>query len=104
MIDVNPFDDLIVNEPRRLEPAVSGLNERALERLLCRFRQLTAGEVPRPQRRLSHAQLVTSAQPGLANRTSSDGFFERFMGTRRWFTCVHFRHLRWHFNRSSRAS
>ena len=64
MIDVNPFDDLIVNEPRRLEPAVSGLNERALDRLLCRFRQLTAGEVPRPQRRLSHAQLVTSAQPG----------------------------------------
>src|SRR5258708_5676100 len=64
MIEINPFDDLIVNEPRRPEPAVSGLNEKPLQVLLAQFQRLAEGELPRPQRHLSHAQLVTSVQPG----------------------------------------
>jgi len=64
MLEVNPFDDLIVNEPRRPEPAVSGLNEKPLQALLAQFQRLVEGELPHPQRRLTHAQLVTSIQPG----------------------------------------
>lgn len=63
-IEINPFDDLIVNEPRRPEPAVSGLNEKPLQGLLTQFQRLAEGEAPHPQRSLSHALLVTSTQPG----------------------------------------
>ena len=64
MIEVNPFDDLIVNEPRRPEPAVIGLNEKPLQALLVQFQRLAEGEPPRPERRLAQAQLVTSSNPG----------------------------------------
>ncbi|HYR57325.1 MAG TPA: hypothetical protein VEO95_01800, partial [Chthoniobacteraceae bacterium] len=64
MIDFNPFDDLIVNEPRRPEPAVSGVNEKPLQTLTAIFDRLTAGELPRTHRRIEQAQLVTSAEPG----------------------------------------
>jgi hypothetical protein len=64
VIDINPFDDLIVNEPRRPEPAVRGLNEKPLQALLAQFHRLAEGDPPRPQRRPGLAQLVTSAQPG----------------------------------------
>jgi hypothetical protein len=64
VIEINPFDDLIVNEPRRPEPAVGGLNEKPLQALLEQFQRLAEGQPPRAQSRLNHAALVTSAQPG----------------------------------------
>lgn len=64
MIEINPFDDLIVNEPRQREPAVTGLNEKPLQALLAQFQRLAEGAPPHPPRRLPHAQLITSIQPG----------------------------------------
>ncbi len=63
-MEVNPFDDLIVKEPRRREPAVSGLNEKPLRTLLAHAEQLLQGEPPRPSQAAGQALLVTSAQPG----------------------------------------
>jgi hypothetical protein len=64
MIEVNPFDDLIVNEPRRPEMAVSGLNEKPLQTLLSQFQRLSEGTAPREQRSSGRALLITSVQPG----------------------------------------
>lgn len=61
---VNPFEDNIVFEPRRVERSVSGLNDAALDALAARIRPLLAGPRPRTDVRLSHAILVTSVEPG----------------------------------------
>ncbi len=61
---VLPFDELHVKEPRRVEPSVLDLNARALEQLLAAFSKLEQGTLPREPIAPSHAQLVTSEQPG----------------------------------------
>ncbi|MHA3771538.1 hypothetical protein ACXR0O_08375 [Verrucomicrobiota bacterium sgz303538] len=61
---INPFGDLIVKDPRRREPAVSGLNERPLRMLLSQFERVNSGELPRELIPAEAAQLVTSEQPG----------------------------------------
>ncbi|MDQ3622358.1 MAG: hypothetical protein M3463_07710 [Verrucomicrobiota bacterium] len=63
-IEINPFDDLIVTEPRRRETVVQGLNERPLRALLARMEQLAPGPAPRRARSLPHAELLISEQPG----------------------------------------
>lgn len=61
---INPFENDIVSEPRQVEEqAVSGLNEKNLDRLLSRFQLLQTGEVPRKSK-LPHAQFVISPQAG----------------------------------------
>ncbi|MCP4755115.1 MAG: hypothetical protein GY866_29915 [Proteobacteria bacterium] len=60
---VNPFENDIVSEPRRIEKAVEGLNDAPLQDLLLRFRELEND--PRPRRsKLSHARFLVSPQPG----------------------------------------
>ncbi|MGV3533996.1 MAG: hypothetical protein ACO1QR_16630 [Chthoniobacteraceae bacterium] len=61
---VLPFDELHVKEPRRVEPSVLDLNARALQQLLAAFERLEQGPLPREPIAPSHAQLVTSEQPG----------------------------------------
>ncbi len=60
---INPFENNIVSEPRNIDRSISRLNERALNELLGQFASLERGNIPR-HRELSHAQLVTSPQPG----------------------------------------
>lgn len=60
----NPFGELIVQDPRRREPSVPGLNERPLFRLLDAFERLVGDDLPRPLRSGGQALLVTSADPG----------------------------------------
>ncbi len=60
----SPFEDNVVFEPREAEPAVAGLNEGPLQRLLETFARLEAEPVPRRQPVRAKAQLVTSAEPG----------------------------------------
>ncbi|SMC65849.1 hypothetical protein SAMN02746065_106164 [Desulfocicer vacuolatum DSM 3385] len=61
---INPFENDIVSEPRQVEEqAVSGLNEKNLDRLLSRFKLLQEGEIPRKSK-LPHAQFVISPQAG----------------------------------------
>ena len=45
MVELNPFDDLIVKEPRHRETAVAGLNEKPLHTLLARAEQLPRAHV-----------------------------------------------------------
>lgn len=76
-IEINPFDDLIVNEPRRPEQSVAGLNEKPLQTLLAQFHRLAEGDAPRPQRNLAHALLVTSTQPGFGKSHLIGRLFRR---------------------------
>ena len=76
----NPFDDLIVKEPRRREPAVHGLNEEPVRAILRRFEILAAGSPPRELRRLSEAQLVTSVQAGYGKSHLIGRLFQELRG------------------------
>ncbi len=63
-LTVNPFEDNIVYEPREAEPAIDGLNERPLRRLMEEFARLETEPIPRRRPVRLKAQLVTSAEPG----------------------------------------
>ncbi|MEA3209099.1 MAG: hypothetical protein QOE70_2156 [Chthoniobacter sp.] len=62
--EFNPFDDLIVKDPRRPEAIVPGLNDRPLRILLAQFANLSHEPVPRAPRPAPDALLVISEQPG----------------------------------------
>lgn len=59
-----PVRRKIVGEPRRIETPVTGLNDSALEKLTNAFEFLTEVPLPRVNRRVPHALLVTSMEPG----------------------------------------
>ena len=61
---VHPFAENIVKDPRRVEPPITGLNDRPLQRLMDEFGALEADHLPPRKTQLSHAVLVTSAEPG----------------------------------------
>ena len=63
-LPINPFAENIVGEPRRIETPVTGLNDSALEKLTNAFEFLTEVPLPRVNRRVPHALLVTSVEPG----------------------------------------
>jgi hypothetical protein len=63
-LDVNPFADDVVTEPRRISFSVKGLNEKPLEQLIASFRKLMEGELPRRQIVAHKAQLVVSPDRG----------------------------------------
>jgi hypothetical protein len=63
-LEVNPFEDDVVTEPRRVSFSVQGLNDKPLEQLIARFRRLTEGKLPRRQIPASKAQLVVSPDRG----------------------------------------
>lgn len=60
---INPFEDDIVSEPRRIEKSVPGLNNEPLKALLRRFEELEKEPLPR-KTRLPHAQFVASPNAG----------------------------------------
>jgi hypothetical protein len=62
-MDINPFESVIVSEPRRIEKPVSGLNDLPLERLLSKVEQLTGAEFPKAVK-LPGAQFIQSPAPG----------------------------------------
>ena len=62
-IQINPFENDIVANPRELEPCVQGLNEGALHQLLEKYEIVSTGSVPRRNYH-NHAWLITSAEPG----------------------------------------
>ena len=63
-LPINPFAENIVGEPRRIETPVTGLNDSTLEKLTNAFESLTEVPLPRVNRRVPHALLVTSVEPG----------------------------------------
>ncbi len=62
--DADPFADWVFRDLWQPPFCVGELNDAALKRLLTRFDRLVAGPLPRPGRRLDHAQLIASPQPG----------------------------------------
>jgi hypothetical protein len=62
-MEINPFDNTIVSEPRRIEKPVVGLNDAPLSELVRRFEILARGAYPRAVR-LGSAQFVVSPAPG----------------------------------------
>jgi hypothetical protein len=64
-IQVNPFEDDVVREPREVSFSVKGLNDAPLETLLAEFEHLDAGELPRGRPiKAKKAQLVISPDRG----------------------------------------
>jgi hypothetical protein len=64
-LQVNPFDDDVVREPREVSFSVKGLNDGPLNDLVAKFDALVAGELPRSQpARPAKAQLVVSPDRG----------------------------------------
>jgi hypothetical protein len=63
-LQVNPFEDDVVIEPRRISFSVAGLNDKPLDQLIATFRKLTDGELPRGQIAADKAQLVVSPDRG----------------------------------------
>lgn len=57
---MNPFDNLIVTEPRRVEGTVDSINQEPLERVVSRFREVAESHGTAPPRIL----LITSPEPG----------------------------------------
>lgn len=62
-IQINPFEDDIVEDPRSIKTCVTSLNESTLQGLLERFNTLLEAPFPRKLRH-THAWLVTSGEPG----------------------------------------
>ena len=64
-MQVNPFEDTVVREPREVSFSVPGLNDAPLNRLLTRFSALDADELPRSKpAKPDRAQLVVSPDGG----------------------------------------
>ncbi|CAL75284.1 hypothetical protein BRADO1390 [Bradyrhizobium sp. ORS 278] len=64
-IQVNPFEDAIVREPRDVTFSVNGLNDAPLNRVLTKFAALEGGELPRSSPvKSDRAQLVVSPDRG----------------------------------------
>jgi hypothetical protein len=64
-VQVNPFEDDIVREPRDVSFSVAGLNDAPLNRLLVRIEALDSGELPRRNPvKADKAQLVISPDRG----------------------------------------
>lgn len=62
-VEINPFEDDIVEDPRNVKTSVSSLNKDPLKKLLDNFQFI--GNDRRPGKsRLSHASLIISAEPG----------------------------------------
>lgn len=76
-LEVNPFEDDVVTEPRRVSFSVAGLNDKPLEQLIARFRELTEGELPRRQIPAQKAQLVVSPDRGYGKSHLLGRLFKR---------------------------
>jgi hypothetical protein len=78
-MDINPFESVIVSEPRRIEKPVSGLNDLPLENLLKQAEKLTGGEFPRAVK-LAGAQFIQSPAPGYGKSHLIGRLFKELRG------------------------
>lgn len=78
---VNPFENDIAIDPRRIEKPVPGLNDRALEKLVAAFDQLTRDPLPRAEARLAKAQLIISPEAGYGKSHLIGRLFQKLEGT-----------------------
>lgn len=77
---VNPFEDDIAIDPRRIDKPVPGLNDRVLQKLIASFSRLTRDPLPRRDARLPHAQLVISPEAGYGKSHLIGRVFQKLEG------------------------
>jgi hypothetical protein len=78
-MEINPFDNVIVSEPRRIEKSVKGLNDLPLAELVDRFQGLEQGGIPRTAR-VGSALFVMSPEPGYGKSHLIGRLFKSLQG------------------------
>ena len=78
-MDINPFESVIVSEPRRIDRPVTGLNDLPLVSLLRQVEKLTGGEYPKAIK-LSGAQFIQSPAPGYGKSHLIGRLFKQLRG------------------------
>ena len=78
-MEINPFDSVIVSEPRRIEKPVKGLNNLPLAELVNQFQSLEHGGIPRTAKAGS-ALFVLSPQPGYGKSHLIGRLFKALQG------------------------
>jgi hypothetical protein len=78
-MEINPFDNVIVSEPRRIEKPVSGLNDLSLAELVNPFQGLEKGEIPR-NAKVGSALFVISPEPGYGKSHLIGRLFKTLQG------------------------
>jgi hypothetical protein len=79
-MEINPFEDVIVSEPRRIEKPVAGLNDKPLQTLVGQFAALTADPSPRAGKP-SGARLIISPEPGYGKSHLIGRLFKELRGS-----------------------
>jgi hypothetical protein len=78
-MEINPFDNVIVSEPRRIEKPVQGLNDLPLAELVNQFQGLEKGEIPR-NAKVGSALFVISPEPGYGKSHLIGRLFKTLQG------------------------
>ena len=78
-MEINPFDNVIVSEPRRIEKPVKGLNDLPLEELVSQFQGLEKGKIPRNDK-VGSALFVISPEPGYGKSHLIGRLFKNLRG------------------------
>jgi hypothetical protein len=78
-MEINPFDNVIVSEPRRIEKPVKGLNDQPLTELVDQFQRLEEGEIPRTAK-VGSAMFVISPEPGYGKSHLVGRLFKALQG------------------------
>jgi hypothetical protein len=76
---INPFDNVIVSEPRRIEKSVAGLNDKPLEELSRQVESLGQGKLPRAIKP-GRAQFIMSPEPGYGKSHLIGRLFKKLRG------------------------
>jgi hypothetical protein len=79
-MEINPFEDVIVSEPRRIEKPVGGLNDKPLKTLVEKFATLTQDPFPRAGRQPG-ARFIISPEPGYGKSHLIGRLFKELRGT-----------------------
>ena len=79
-MEINPFEDVIVSEPRRIEKPVAGLNDKPLQTLVEQFAALTRRPFPRADKQPG-ARLVISPEPGYGKSHLIGRLFKELRGS-----------------------
>jgi hypothetical protein len=78
-VEINPFDNVIVSEPRRIEKPVEGLNDLPLAELVHQFQGLEEGGIPR-NTKVGSALFVMSPEPGYGKSHLIGRLFKTLQG------------------------
>jgi len=79
-MEINPFEDVIVSEPRRIERPAAGLNDKPLQTLVAHFDALTGDPLPRASKQPG-ARFIMSPEPGYGKSHLIGRLFKELRGS-----------------------